>query len=197
MPNGSKPPKHGFEMQHRRARLTDSDTDSSPEDLVEHYDSGSMTVTTRRSSTQRARREWDRLQALLDGRTLDELRDELGRSVERFEAMTVPDDAARADLDDVGDDLDTADSRAAFRIAERRDSERPRRHPRCVSRPNVFVQFPKRRRNWSRHGRNSPVSRHSKQLSTEQRRSSRPPRSGYIVISLQCSRRRFENGSLT
>jgi DNA repair protein SbcC/Rad50 len=60
----------------------------------------------RRSSIQQALREWDRLRTLLDGLTLDELRDELDRSSERFEAMALPDPAEQAHLENLSNELE-------------------------------------------------------------------------------------------
>jgi exonuclease SbcC len=89
-------------------RLGDSDNDSLPDELTDRLRQWLDERATRRSATQRARQEWGRLQTLLDGRTLDELRAELDRSVERFEAMPIPGQDARADCEAVGGDLEDA-----------------------------------------------------------------------------------------
>jgi recombinational DNA repair ATPase RecF len=104
------------------ARLDDSDAGSSPDETVVALRQWLDDRTERRSSTQHERRGWDRLQTLLDGRTVDELRVELGRSVERFEAMAVPEAPARADHEDDGDDLEDVvqQLRAAAQSARQR-----------------------------------------------------------------------------
>lgn len=81
-------------------------TDLSPEALVDQLQGWLDERARRRTSSQQARREWDRLQTLLDGRTLDELRDELARVAERFEALDPPDEAKRVDLGDIDGDLE-------------------------------------------------------------------------------------------
>jgi DNA repair protein SbcC/Rad50 len=80
--------------------------DSPPEELVDLLKQWVDDRAKRRSSTQEARREWDRLQTLLDGLTLDELHDQLDRSVERFESMALPNQSEQADLEILADDLE-------------------------------------------------------------------------------------------
>lgn len=87
-------------------RLGDADDDPSPDELADGLRHWLDDRATRRSATQQARQEWSRLQLLLDGRTLDDVRAELERSMERFEAMPFPDQDARADCETVGGDLE-------------------------------------------------------------------------------------------
>lgn len=80
--------------------------DASSEELVQQLRQWTNDRAQRRASTQHARREWDRLQALLDGLTLEELHDELVRTVDRFESMTLPDTSEQAELESYTGDLE-------------------------------------------------------------------------------------------
>ncbi len=86
---------------------------------------------TRRASMQTARREWDRLQALLDDRTLDERQAERDQFGERLEAMTIPSDAARTELDGLAVGLEHTVRELRLPQRRRRCSRPPRLRPKC------------------------------------------------------------------